>query len=51
MIIDKKAKISTECLIRLRSYQVVADIEMTPSSKMVYVVDPQLEERIKIVEF
>ena len=49
IVLQKKAKISISCLVRLRMYQLADGIELSPDGNMVFKIKPQLENRINIL--
>ncbi len=50
LVLQKKAKISIACLVRLRMYQLAKGITMSPDGNMVFVIAPQIENRINILQ-
>ena len=50
LVLQKKAKISIACLVRLRMYQLAEGIELSPDGNMVFQIKPKLENRINVIE-
>ena len=46
LILKRKAVLALDCLVRLRKYQLICNIEKGPSKEILPVIKPEVEGRI-----